>query len=76
MIIPSVLLSFLHNYFLHCLPCDILYVWFVKGNTTQVAELAVLDDFKPPIRTTLTRSNHTTNRCITLSVLSISFGHG
>ena len=33
-----------------------------KGNTTQVAGLAVLYDFEPPIRINISRSNHTTNR--------------
>ena len=31
-----------------------------KGNTTQVAELAVLYEFEPPIRINITTSNHTT----------------
>ena len=32
----------------------------IKGNTTQVAELAVFYDLEPPIRINITRSKQTT----------------
>ena len=41
---------------------SIVNISLSKGNTTQVAELAVLYDLEPPIRINIIRNNHTTNR--------------
>ena len=41
--------------------CSITHTYISKGNTTQVADLAVLYEFEPPIRIDITGSNHTTN---------------
>ena len=38
------------------------YLTTFKGNTTQVAELAILYDFEPPIRINIIRSNYATYR--------------
>ena len=47
----------------HELECEqTFYLTTFKGNTTQVAELAISYDFEPPIRINIIRSSHTTNR--------------